>query len=107
MTDTSKRPVSPVNGQPLPCGKPFEPGERAREIGRNGGRNSQKTITLRGLVTALTGEIAWMRIYPGGWRAPPMELHDWDAITDAVRAFGDCPVRTIMPGYRFVIVVLD
>lgn len=62
MTDTSKRPVSPVNGQPLPRGKPFEPGERAREIGRNGGRNSQKKVkerkTLReDLLTLLREEI--------------------------------------------------
>lgn len=42
-----KRPVSPVNGQPLPRGKPFEPGERAREIGRNGGRKSQKKAKER------------------------------------------------------------
>lgn len=47
MTDTNKRPVSPVNGQPLPRGKPFEPGERAREIGRHGGRNSQKKAKER------------------------------------------------------------
>ena len=63
MTDTSKRPVSPVNGQPLPRGKPFEPGERAREIGRNGGRNSQKKAkerkTLReDLLTLLKEEIS-------------------------------------------------
>lgn len=62
MTDTDKRPVSPVNGQPLPRGKPFEPGERAREIGRNGGRNSQKKAkerkTLReDLLTLLREEI--------------------------------------------------
>ena len=30
MTDTNKRPVSPVNGQPLPRGKPFT-SETARE----------------------------------------------------------------------------
>ena len=42
MPDTNKRPVSPVNGQPLPRGKPFEPGDRAREIGRKGGKNSKK-----------------------------------------------------------------
>ena len=41
MTDTSSRPVSPVNGQPLPRGKPFEPGDRAREIGRKGGKKSK------------------------------------------------------------------
>lgn len=41
MTDTNNRPVSPVNGQPLPRGKPFEPGDRAREIGRKGGKKSK------------------------------------------------------------------
>lgn len=66
-----------------------------------------ETVSLLALVNALQGEIAWMRIYPGGWRAPPMDLMDWDKIEDAVRAYGDCPVRVITPGYRFVIVVLD
>ena len=89
----------PRNNSAAPTGRPGRRAER--------GKLKTESITLRGLVTALTGEIAWMRIYPGGWRAPPMELHDWDASTDAVRAFGDCPVRTIMPGYRFVIVVLE
>lgn len=65
------------------------------------------SVTLRALVSALRGEIAWMRIYPGGWRAEPMNLMDWDKIEDAVRAFGDCPVRVIVPGYHYVIVVLD
>ena len=69
--------------------------------------SAKNIVTLRALVSALTGEIAWMRIYRGGWRAEPMNLMDWDKIEDAVRAFGDCPVRTIMPGYRFVIVVLS
>ena len=60
--EKEKRPVSPVNGQPLPRGKPFEPGERAREIGRNGGRKSQKKAkerkTLReDLLTLLREEI--------------------------------------------------
>lgn len=40
MTDTNKRPVSPVNGQPLPRGKPFEPGEQQREISRKAGKRS-------------------------------------------------------------------
>ena len=47
MDNNEKRPVSPVNGVPLPRGKPFEPGERAREIGRHGGRNSQKKAKER------------------------------------------------------------
>jgi hypothetical protein len=69
--------------------------------------SNQETVTLRALVSALRGEIAWMRIYPGGWRAKPIELHDWQQIADIVRAYGDATVRTIMPGYHFVIVVLD
>ena len=69
--------------------------------------SAKDIVTLRALVSALRGEIAWMRIYRGGWRAEPMNLMDWDKIEDAVRAFGDFPVRTIMPGYRFVVVVLD
>lgn len=66
-----------------------------------------ETVTLRALVNALRGEIAWMRIYPGGWRAKPIELHSWDQIMDTVRAYGDCKVRTIVPGFGFVILVLD
>lgn len=42
LNDTDKRPVSPVNGQPLPRGRPFEPGDRAREIGRKGGKRSKE-----------------------------------------------------------------
>lgn len=50
MTDSNNRPVSPVNGQPLPRGKPFT-SETAREAGRKGGRkagiNIKKRKTLR------------------------------------------------------------
>ena len=35
-----KRPVSPVNGQPLPRGKPFQQGEQQREISRKAGKRS-------------------------------------------------------------------
>lgn len=61
MTDTNeKRPVSPVNGQPLPRGRPpFKPGEEAREIGKRGGKKSgqkrKERKTLReDLLAALT-----------------------------------------------------
>ena len=37
-----KRPVSPVNGVPLPEGRRFEPGERQREISRKAGKRSQE-----------------------------------------------------------------
>lgn len=47
MTDTTNRPVSPVNGQPLPRGRPFEPGEEAREAARRGGRKSAKVRAER------------------------------------------------------------
>ena len=60
MTDTNKRPVSPINGQPLPKGKPFEPGDRAREIGRKGGKRSKQVQkerkTLREELLLLLGE---------------------------------------------------
>lgn len=39
--DDENRPVSPINGQPLPRGRPpFKPGEEAREIGKKGGKKS-------------------------------------------------------------------
>lgn len=40
MTDINNRPVSPVNGQPLPMGKPWRTSEEAREAGKKGGKNS-------------------------------------------------------------------
>lgn len=40
MIDTNDRPVSPVNGQPLPRGRPFKTSEEAREAGKKGGRKS-------------------------------------------------------------------
>lgn len=47
-----QRPVSPVNGQPIPVGGPlFGSDDRSRELGRKGGKNSAKKrrerITLR------------------------------------------------------------
>ena len=49
MTDTNeKRPVSPVNGQPLPRGKPFGTGdERARNAGKLSGKSRKERKTLR------------------------------------------------------------
>ena len=41
-TGEKKRPVSPVNGVPLPEGRRFEPGERQREISRKAGKRSQE-----------------------------------------------------------------
>lgn len=70
MTDTNKRPVSPVNGQPLPRGKPFT-SETAREARRKRAeeeadrrsiaeafkKNMRElyTITVDGKVKQLTG----------------------------------------------------
>ena len=45
--DENKRPVSPVNGQPLPRGRPFEPGEEAREKARKGGKRSAAVRAAR------------------------------------------------------------
>lgn len=54
------RPVSPVNGQPLPKGRPFTAGETAREMGRRGAQktNAKKRArkTLRDELLALLGE---------------------------------------------------
>lgn len=57
MTDTNeKRPVSPVNGQPLPRGRPFETGdERAKNAGKQSGKRRKERKTLReDLLAALT-----------------------------------------------------
>lgn len=58
---SDKRPVSPVNGQPVPDGNPpWEPGEKAREIGRKGGKRSAEVRaarkTLREELLALLSE---------------------------------------------------
>lgn len=42
-----ERPVSPRNGQPLPRGKPFEPGEQQREIAKRGGKRSAQVKAAR------------------------------------------------------------
>ena len=48
MTDTNDRPVSPVNGQPLPRGRPFETGdERAKNAGKTSGKRRKERKTLR------------------------------------------------------------
>lgn len=46
MSENNKR-VSPINGEPLPRGRPFEPGDRARELGRKGGKNSKAKQAIR------------------------------------------------------------
>ena len=54
------RPVSPVNGVPLPEGHKFKAGDEAREKGRKGGRKSAAKRamrkTLRDELLALLGE---------------------------------------------------
>lgn len=45
---SSDRPVSPVNGQPVPNGRPpYQPGDEAREIGRRGGLKSAQVRAER------------------------------------------------------------
>jgi len=55
-----QRPVSPVNGQPLPEGKIIQAGEEARELGRKGGLKSAEVRaarkTLREELLALLGQ---------------------------------------------------
>lgn len=43
---SEKRPVSPINGQPLPKGRPFT-SETAREAGKKGGRKAAINILQR------------------------------------------------------------
>lgn len=54
------RPVSPVNGQPLPEGRPWRTSEQAREAGKKGGRRSAQVKaerkTLREELLALLDE---------------------------------------------------
>lgn len=59
MTDIKNRPVSPVNGQPLPRGKPFVTGdERARKAGKRSAQKRAERKTLREeLLALLTVEI--------------------------------------------------
>lgn len=58
--DNGTRPVSPVNGVPLPEGRPFTAGEIAREAGRKGGKRSgakkRARKTLRDELLALLSE---------------------------------------------------
>lgn len=57
MTDTNKRPVSPVNGQPLPRGKPFtKDDERAKNAGKRSGKARGERKTLREDLLALLRE---------------------------------------------------
>ena len=45
---SNDRPVSPVNGQPLPIGRePYKAGEEARENGRKGGKKSGQVRAAR------------------------------------------------------------
>lgn len=43
----NKRPVSPINGVPLPEGKPFQPGEEQRERSRKAGKKSAEKRAAR------------------------------------------------------------
>lgn len=60
-TSKKKRPVSPVNGVPLPEGKRFQTGEEAREKGRKGGKRSaevrKERKTLRQELLDLLSEV--------------------------------------------------
>ena len=56
----NKRPVSPINGVPLPEGRRFEPGEEQRERSRRAGKRSvevrQQRKTLREELLRLLSE---------------------------------------------------
>lgn len=44
---SEKRPVSPINGVPLPVGKPFEKGEEQRERAKKAGKRSAEVRRAR------------------------------------------------------------
>ena len=45
--EIEKRPISPINGVPLPRGKPFERGEEQREKARKAGKKSAEIRKAR------------------------------------------------------------
>lgn len=58
---------SPINGQPLPRGKPFEQGEEQREKARKGGRASgRKRRQMRTLREELEMLLAETKLGPNG-----------------------------------------
>ena len=64
-------------------------------------------LTLRQIVAAFKGEIAWMRVYPDGQRAKYESCMSWDEIQHMVYAFGDRTVWKVCPGYGHILVYLD
>lgn len=108
MGENEKRPVSPINGVPLPRGMPFEPGDRAREIGRKGGKRSkQKQAERKTLREDLLAVLADMEIpQTGGGKIPVQEALSLSLIKAAlsgnVRAYetirdtvGEKPVENV------------
>lgn len=62
MADITKRPVSPINGVPLPPGKQWKTREEAREAGKKGGKRSaavraQRKTLREELILLLSGDI--------------------------------------------------
>ena len=47
MSEEKQKRPSPINGQVLPRGRPFETSEQAREAGRKGGKKSGAKRTMR------------------------------------------------------------
>lgn len=68
---------------------------------------SEARITLRQLVAVMEDEIAWMRIYTNGQVIKEENFMSQAEIREAVRSYGDKPVRCVKPGFMFVIVFLD
>lgn len=64
-------------------------------------------ITLRQLVAVTVRDLAWLRIYLGGPTGREENFMSPAAIEDAVHAYGDRTVRSVYPGYRFLIIYLD
>lgn len=102
-----KRPVSPVNGQPLPRGKPFATGdERASNAGKRSGKRRKARKTLREDLLAVLSTLEIPQKY-GGRKIPVQEALSTSLIKAAlngnVRAYetirdtiGEKPVENVM-----------
>ena len=82
-------------------------GRRAGETGVSAGeRVKAEPITLAQLAEVLYKEISWMRIYFDYRHEQSLDCMSTDKIREAVRAYGDRYVKSVYPGYRFVMVFL-
>lgn len=69
--------------------------------------NSEAPITLRQIMNALRGEIAWMRVYLNRQSREYTSHMNEPEIREAVEAYGDRRVWKVYPGYMFVFFYLE